>query len=698
MTLSAKVARLDLAVGFGLKHKNMVDRFVRTSHPKTAVLSILTVISVTCAGLAPSSASAEPQTFTLKGQDFSCEVFTSPVKLQCLASKDTPKTLTFAGAKAERISSPERFFIDFPGFSVTKTLAQPISDSELISGARIGSPQKGSSRIVLDLKADLAFEFKLSPNAKKLSVEFSYVGPSPIPSPVTEVPAESGPLTESGEPSKEVTEVKSESLEPTETESQKPTQTPKPSPTTTFTLRPTATPRPTGTPSQTPTMKPSASPTRSPKPTQTPKPTATTKPTGTPTETPTDKPTASPTRTPRPTETPSPTQTPKPTGTPTQTPTEKPTTSPTRSPEPTQTPKPSPTPSLTPKPSPTLKPTGTPSPVSTESPKPSPTDSPLPTETPKPSMTPPPKPSETEPPKGTSASAPSEAMPRMPSPTASDSRASQQAAPASPISTEPSTEAKVSDSKPTESAKPGDEAHHNIQLSLPLSELQPEKVLLFSVDKSFLEFEPGDRPIRDVKVVNKTEKAVTLYSKVDLVVAPGTAAEAFQPTDKFVSSPKRFEIAPLGVRTIRLLALEESGARPPEGELTYRVSIFPQEESAAEKTVEAKTNQGTRTFNVLAGLALTAVVSAPGAEAKISFEASKDSITFTNSGTRTAALENCANCPMSSAECSTLPRRLIAPSAAITIPISGKGLMTCDARAGVNFKKITVPYGTTEVK
>ncbi len=234
-----------------------------------------------------------------------------------------------------------------------------------------------------------------------------------------------------------------------------------------------------------------------------------------------------------------------------------------------------------------------------------------------------------------------------------------------------------------------------VNLSIPRKSLEPEAVLLFSVSSTFLSFEPGDRPVKDIQVVNKTEKELFLRSDVQRVYDSGTPAERYENTKVIVASPKRFALPPLATRALRLVV---SGSLPESGEEIYRVILSPEESPDAQVQVVGEVNQQAARFKVVAGLGVTVALPSAGAQGNVRIEPQVNQVVLINTGTRSVLVENCAACPLNRDSCVSSGRKLLYPQRPWSLPVAGSGVINCDVMIGNERNQLSSLYNSKESK
>jgi P pilus assembly chaperone PapD len=96
------------------------------------------------------------------------------------------------------------------------------------------------------------------------------------------------------------------------------------------------------------------------------------------------------------------------------------------------------------------------------------------------------------------------------------------------------------------------------------------------VDRSIVEFVPGQSPQQDIRVSNRSDDQMYVQVEVLDVLQPGTEQEVREiVTDladmTLLATPKQFVLPPQGERAVRLVALAE----PAEVDQVYRVNVTP---------------------------------------------------------------------------------------------------------------------------
>ena len=245
----------------------------------------------------------------------------------------------------------------------------------------------------------------------------------------------------------------------------------------------------------------------------------------------------------------------------------------------------------------------------------------------------------------------------------------------------------------TETLKPGQSKKFDIEISG--ADMQPEQLLKFSVDKNFLSIEKDDRPIKDVTVVNKSDKPLLLRTEVERVVKPGSPDERYQKTKDLLASPRGFELAPLASRQVRLVLATK---RPSSGEEVFRVTIAPLDKVDDGVAIPATVNEVDASLSVIAGLGVIVTVPSVLSEGTVNAKVEDDRAVFISAGTRVVALENCSDCSMRSNECANFPRKLLYPGYTWSVPIKSSGVVSCVLRIGKESNKLILPYGNSEAQ
>jgi hypothetical protein len=238
--------------------------------------------------------------------------------------------------------------------------------------------------------------------------------------------------------------------------------------------------------------------------------------------------------------------------------------------------------------------------------------------------------------------------------------------------------------------KSSESAARERTISLPREQIEPDHILKFSVDSTFISFEPGERPVRDVRVINKTDREIFLRTDVQRVFDSGAPEERFENTKTMLSTPRRFLLPPLGSRAVRLVL---AGQPPSEGEEMYRLIISPERMPDTAVEVAGAVDDYPATFSVIAGIGVT--VSLPSAEARgiVKVESGINQVVLTNYGARTVLVENCSSCPLAKDVCTSTERKLLYPNTPWSIPVVGSGVLNCDLRTGRDTQKLSTTYG-----
>jgi hypothetical protein len=230
------------------------------------------------------------------------------------------------------------------------------------------------------------------------------------------------------------------------------------------------------------------------------------------------------------------------------------------------------------------------------------------------------------------------------------------------------------------------------EVSIPRKSIIPENVLKFSVSSTFLSFEPGDRPIRDVQVTNKTDSELYLRTDVQRVYDSGTPQERYENTKKMVATPKRFSLPPLATRAVRLVV---SGDAPDAGEEIYRLILSPEPLPDAEE-VTGEINKQKAVFKVVAALGVTVALPSADAKGVVRIESQVNQAVLINSGTRAVVVEGCSSCPLDKDVCTSSGRKLLYPNRPWSIPVTASGVINCDLSVGKQKQKLSSFYGAKE--
>ncbi len=235
----------------------------------------------------------------------------------------------------------------------------------------------------------------------------------------------------------------------------------------------------------------------------------------------------------------------------------------------------------------------------------------------------------------------------------------------------------------------------DVSFSIQKKSLEPDHILKFSVDSTFISFEPGERPIRDVMVVNKTDQELFLRTDIQRVENSGLPEEVYESTKTLIATPRRFSLPPLATRAVRVLL---AGNAPDAGEDLYRLILSPEQAPASEVEVSAEVNEAAARIKVVAGLGVTITLPSAAAKGVLKIESQVNQVTLVNSGSRAVLVENCSSCPLDRESCSSSGRKLLHPNRPWSIPVSGSGVIHCDVSVGKQAQKLSSFYGTQGTK
>lgn len=234
-----------------------------------------------------------------------------------------------------------------------------------------------------------------------------------------------------------------------------------------------------------------------------------------------------------------------------------------------------------------------------------------------------------------------------------------------------------------------------IGVSIPKSSIKRDDILKFSVDSTFVSIEPGDRPLRDIKVTNKTGEEMFIRTDVQRVFDSGTPDERYEGTKVFVATPRRFSLPPMSTRSVRLLLTSEP---PSEGEEIYRLILSPEARPDADLEVEGTINNRPATFSVVAALGVTVALPSPEAKGIVRIESQYNQVSLINSGTRAVMVENCSTCPLDTDSCVSSGRKLLYPERPWSLPVKGSGVINCEFSLGKQKQKLSSLFGAKEPK
>lgn len=232
-----------------------------------------------------------------------------------------------------------------------------------------------------------------------------------------------------------------------------------------------------------------------------------------------------------------------------------------------------------------------------------------------------------------------------------------------------------------------------VGVSIPKASIMRDDILKFSVDSTFISIEPGDRPLRDVQVTNKTSQEIFLRTDVQRVYDSGTPQERYENTKVFVATPRRFALPPLSTRAVRLLLTTDP---PAEGEEIYRLILSPEPMPETDVEVEGTMNERPAKFKVVAALGVTVALPSPEAKGVVRIESQVNQVALINSGTRAVLVENCSSCPLDKESCVSSGKKILYPERPWTLPVRGSGVINCEFSLGKQKQKLSSLYGAKE--
>jgi hypothetical protein len=232
-----------------------------------------------------------------------------------------------------------------------------------------------------------------------------------------------------------------------------------------------------------------------------------------------------------------------------------------------------------------------------------------------------------------------------------------------------------------------------MDLKIEQETLPKDGLLKFSVDSTFLSFEPGDRPLRDIQVTNKTSQDIFLRTFVQRVQEVNSPQERYEDTKTLISSPRRFLLPALASRSVRVVL---AGQAPEEGEEVYRLILSPEALPEGEAEAVGQVNEQEVRFQVIAALGVT--ITLPSVEAKgvVRIEPGLNKVDLINSGTRAVLVQNCSSCPLEREVCTSSGKKLLYPNRPWSVPVKGSGVMSCEFSMGKQKQKVSSFYGAQE--
>ncbi|MBF8224188.1 hypothetical protein [Halomonas sp. 328] len=183
------------------------------------------------------------------------------------------------------------------------------------------------------------------------------------------------------------------------------------------------------------------------------------------------------------------------------------------------------------------------------------------------------------------------------------------------------------------------------------------------IDRSIIEFTPGQPPRHDVIVTNTALTPLFVETSVIAVSDPGTPHERRErlrtpETAGLVASPQRLMIPPQGRRRVRLVNLEGHG----DMERVYRVNLTPH-------ASPMPAAQGL-TLRVQVGYQLLVLIAPTTARVELESQRHGQRLLLVNHGNTNLQLSEARQCaPHSPQHCERLPNRRLYPGNRLELPL-----------------------------
>lgn len=214
----------------------------------------------------------------------------------------------------------------------------------------------------------------------------------------------------------------------------------------------------------------------------------------------------------------------------------------------------------------------------------------------------------------------------------------------------------------------------------------PSTSFPFSVDPVFLSLEPGQRPLKDILVTNRTGNKMILRSVIQRWRDPGTTQERFEGTRALFASPRRLELAPHASRPLRIVLVT---GHPETGEDTFRVSLTPENDSSL------KVNKGNEVTQPTIDQALHVGVTVPAYQSRgsIKMNEQSDALQLISMGSRAVTMEKCSLCSKKDKSCTSLPKKILFPKRSWVIPRRSSGVLNCELKVGNEVQHVSHTFG-----
>lgn len=214
----------------------------------------------------------------------------------------------------------------------------------------------------------------------------------------------------------------------------------------------------------------------------------------------------------------------------------------------------------------------------------------------------------------------------------------------------------------------------------------PQDLLRFSVDRVYVAFETGARPVQNVVAKSRHDKPLYITAGAQRVLNPGTARQTIEPTEDLVVSPRRFELEPGGERTLRLLLKKPAAS----DEVVYRIVLLPQADSFERQIIDVKMNGELRKVDVITGLVMNVVSRPAQPSLKITWKVDGEELIVTNAGNTEVLLESGQFCPEEQEQCYPVPSKRLYAGNSFGLRVPEPGVFRFMKRHGEEFQQLVM--------
>jgi len=212
-------------------------------------------------------------------------------------------------------------------------------------------------------------------------------------------------------------------------------------------------------------------------------------------------------------------------------------------------------------------------------------------------------------------------------------------------------------------------------------------VAQITVNGAIFHLKFGDRPVQNVTVGNSSPDPFYVQVTVDEILDPADGGAKMQPSTDLLASPKSFSIQGNGTRTVRLLRK----APPGESERVYRVAFAPQDRGLGDQ-VDLSGGARKAMIRVLTGMGILVYADPINPHAELSWERTKDSLIFKNSGNVHVQISSGKSCTPGTTICKELPGKRIYAQRSFEVKVPASELVKYvkkDVKSG-DFQEIII--------